>query len=232
VNNAKEQVVKQIDEYDIQVLEFKEYGLKRLRASSWRPSADAWAQMAMQWASTIVFEKPVATYESTQTRRFLHGRTETTRSVSTASTEWVQSMIDGSDFARQKELLQRALKSHIQYTREASVAQGVDRHFFGLSMCVENDSEMPDLFTDPVFTRSKNWRLSTSTLPGTSPGFGPVQDDGVGIGYDSFHGDVWFFTITARKENNYVQPMRDEIERCLNKMALFLDDDNPPSCRL
>ena len=232
VDVAKKQVTRHIDEYEIQVLEFKGYGLKRLRNSPGRPSADAWAQMAMQWASTLVFGTPVATYESTQTRRFLHGRTETTRSVSPASVAWVQSMMDGAEPSRQRELLQRALESHVQYTRQASAAQGVDRHFFGLALCKMEGETMPDLLKDPLFLRSKRWRMSTSTLGGTSPGFGPVVENGVGIGYDLVHNDVWLFTITARKEYNFVEPMRTKLEHCLNKMATFLEDGQSPASRL
>ena len=58
-----------------------------------------------------------------------------------------------------------------------TLSVGVDRHFFGLSKMLKEGEDSPDLFQDPVFDRSKHWRLSTSNLP-TCPGFGFVVDDG------------------------------------------------------
>jgi carnitine O-acetyltransferase len=66
-------------------------------------------------------------------------------------------------------LLQEAARAHVEYTRIAAVAQGVDRHFFGLALLVNDGEEAPDLYSDPVFARSKRWRLSTSHL--THPSF-------------------------------------------------------------
>jgi carnitine O-acetyltransferase len=237
IKRAKDEVINQIGDYDLEVLEYKRYGTKRLRESTFQPSADAWAQMAMQWASTLILgegsSRPVATYESVQTRRFLHGRTATTRSVSSASAAWVQSMIQGQDsLSRQQELLQRALESHVQYTRQASAAEGIDRHLFGLQMLVGADEAVPDLFQDPLYMRSKRWRLSTSTLPGSAPGFGPVQADGVGIGYDLSLDDIWNFTITARQEHQWVQPMRKQLSECLDSMEVFLEDTVFPQSRM
>jgi carnitine O-acetyltransferase len=142
-------------------------------------------------------------------------------------------MIQGQDsLSRQQELLLRALETHVQYTRQASAAQGIDRHLFGLQMLVGAGEAVPDLFQDPLYLRSKRWRLSTSTLPGSAPGFGPVQADGVGIGYDLSLDNVWNFTITAREEHQFVQPMRKQLSQCLDSMEVFLEGSAFPSSRI
>ena len=82
------------------------------------------------------------------------------------------------------------------YIRKAGVGQGCDRHFMGLSMLVEEGEEAPALFSHPLFVRSKRWRVSSSTLP-NMPGFGPVEEDGVGIAYEIKPNCV-MFTVTGR----------------------------------
>lgn len=64
--------------------------------------------------------------------------------------------------------------------------QGIDRHLFGLRKCIADEEETPSLFEDEGYTKSATWRLSTSNC--TNPSllmfsFGPVVEDGLGIGY-------------------------------------------------
>jgi carnitine O-acetyltransferase len=154
---------------------FQGYGSTFIKQAGYSP--DAFVQVAMQLATYRLFGEQVGTYEATQVRPFCHGRTETTRSVSTASEAFVKKMgmrpkMDEDDPDHRKEkvaLLQEAAKTHVEYTRIAALAQGVDRHFFGLALLVDDGEEAPDLYSDPVFARSKRWRLSTSHL--THPSF-------------------------------------------------------------
>ncbi|KIH44637.1 hypothetical protein ANCDUO_25337, partial [Ancylostoma duodenale] len=66
--------------------------------------------------------------------------------------------------------------------------QGFDRHLLGLKITAERlGKETPALFEDPGFVRMGNFVLSTSTLSTNTivfGGFGPVVDDGFGIGYN------------------------------------------------
>lgn len=64
--------------------------------------------------------------------------------------------------------------------------QGFDRHLFALRKLAEKSGKNPDIFQDPAYAMINHNILSTSTL--SSPvviagGFGPVVDDGFGIGY-------------------------------------------------
>jgi carnitine O-acetyltransferase len=154
---------------------FQGYGSTFIKQAGYSP--DAFVQMAIQLATYRLFGEQVGTYEATQVRPFCHGRTETTRSVSTASEAFVKKMgmwpkMDEDDPECRKEkvaLLQEAAKNHAEYTRLAAQGQGVDRHFFGLSLSVKDGEEAPDIFADPVFARSKRWRVSSSHL--THPRF-------------------------------------------------------------
>lgn len=57
-------------------------------------SPDAFIQMAMQLAWYRIYGKFTATYETVLTRMFKHGRSETLRTFSLESRQWVLSMAD------------------------------------------------------------------------------------------------------------------------------------------
>jgi hypothetical protein len=110
-------------------------------------------------------------------------------------------------------LLKRAIQTHSRRTREAAVGRGIDRHLLGLKLMLEElppdtpsslDSPSTSgssrltstpatpqeirthpLFTDPLFARSQEWKLSTSALSAgyhfRGTGFGAVFPDGYGI---------------------------------------------------
>ena len=206
VDRAKAKHLDITSQHDLQIQHYKAYGSRKIKALA-AVSPDAFVQMAMQLAASRYFrDETVATYESIQTRRFLHGRTETTRTVSPHSVTFCRAMNskhdDTGDAPQQRlELLRAACDAHSQYSQMAARGMGCDRHFFGLQNCLRENEAPPDLFRHPLFAKSKRWLLSTSTLPGTSPGFGPVQEDGIGVGYD-VQPDEIVLTCTCRKQHN------------------------------
>ncbi|KAG1750829.1 acyltransferase ChoActase/COT/CPT [Suillus lakei] len=103
-------------------------------------------------------------------------------------------------------LLQHAIQTHARRTREAATGRGIDRHLLGLKLMLEelpvdastsaSSSDSPSsssakpthpLFTDPLFSRSQEWKLSTSGLSAgdqfRGTGFGAGWEDGYGINY-------------------------------------------------
>jgi carnitine O-acetyltransferase len=108
-------------------------------------------------------------------------------------------------------LLQHAIQTHARRTREAATGRGIDRHLLGLKLMLEelpidgstsvsSSSNSPSsssptalkkrshpLFTDPLFSRSQEWKLSTSGLSAgdqfRGTGFGAGWEDGYGINY-------------------------------------------------
>jgi carnitine O-acetyltransferase len=207
------------------VNQFTSYGSDFIKKTG--ASADAFAQMALQLASFRMVGKFVAAYESTQTREYLHGRTEATRSVSTGSVAFCEAMgakpkMDRSTEERHEilKLLQQAAFKHSFYSKKASMGHGVDRHFFGLTQMMKDDEETPELFKHPVFERSKHWRLSTSTLP-TCPGFGMVVDDGLGVGYCVYENKL-VFNIAAKRDTGYAQTFGKLLSEALEEMATLV----------
>ena len=236
-------------------------------------SPDAGIQMVLQLASYRYFGRAVATYESTHTRRFRHGRTETIRSVTGPSLAFCQDLTDALEKQRSPtypqpsiknlkpaeqenimKLFRRACNTHAAYSRKATDGRGCDRHLFGLELLAKRTLHdriaeekkalirsgapanaalpnelmkaleqriLPTLFNDPVYLRSKHWRLSTSTLPGTAPGFGPVVDDGLGIGYDIRRNHV-IYTVTGLRKQNEIGPFGDALKRSVTDVYELL----------
>eukprot|EP00980_Cylindrotheca_fusiformis_P026451 scaffold16189_cov125-Cylindrotheca_fusiformis.AAC.7 len=223
-----------VDRQSNTALSFHGYGSEFMKASGHSP--DAFVQAVIQLATFRLFGEQVGTYEATQVRPFLHGRTETTRSVSLESEAFIKTMgpvpkwdEDDSTTRRNKlDLFRKSTAAHSQYTRIAAEAKGIDRHFFGLSMLLETDEMIPRLFEDPIFNYSKRWRVSTSHL--THPnfvnwGFGQVVPDGVGIAY-SIHPRSCVFNISALAETNWTQQLNELLEEALLEMRRVIEAES------
>jgi carnitine O-acetyltransferase len=223
------------------VQSFHGYGSDFIKKAGYSP--DAYVQVAMQLATYRLWGRQAGTYEATQVRPFLHGRTETTRAVSTQSAEFVKLM--GLRPARDEhvenvrkaklQLLQDSVVAHVKYMGLAAQARGVDRHLLGLSMLVADGEATPDLYKDPVFIRSKRWRVSTSHL--THPrldgwGYGEVVPDGVGLAY-SIHPRHCIFNVTALKEHGWTDALSQNLEDALLEMRTLIEMDQPlPASKL
>ena len=195
----------------------------------------------MQLATYRLFGEQVGTYEATQVRTFLHGRTEVTRSVSTQSEAFVKRMglrplNDEADPSVVKEkiaLLRKATAAHSKFTALAAKAQGVDRHLFGLFMMVKDNETVPALFSDSLYARSKKWRSSTSNL--SHPrfnlwGYGEVFPDGVGLAY-AVNAHSCVFNITALRETGYTDKLAELLEEAFLEMRTLVDSQATPSAK-
>eukprot|EP00557_Chaetoceros_sp_GSL56_P014798 CAMPEP_0176487056 /NCGR_PEP_ID=MMETSP0200_2-20121128/5912_1 /TAXON_ID=947934 /ORGANISM="Chaetoceros sp., Strain GSL56" /LENGTH=829 /DNA_ID=CAMNT_0017883827 /DNA_START=759 /DNA_END=3248 /DNA_ORIENTATION=+ len=219
-----------ITDHEQHVQSFQGYGSTLMKKMEYSP--DAYAQMAIQLAVYRLHGKQVGTYEATQMRPYLHGRTETTRGVSFESAKFVKRMGMVANFndsppslQEKKALLVNAVKSHVDYVTKAAKGKGVDRHFLGLSMIAGGDDQLPYLYSDPVFIKSKTWRVSTSHL--THPnidhwGFGEVVSDGLGIAY-SVKPNSCIFNIAARKEHGWTEKLSHLLEEALLEMKELND---------
>jgi carnitine O-acetyltransferase len=113
----------------------------------------------------------------------------------------------------------------LQYAAWAADGQGVDRHLFGLKKSLKEGEPLPEIYSDPSFSRTNHWELSTSQLSsdyfdgwgyGEGPYFiqtdrerlsltffcsrNPVVPDGYGLSYAI--GDNYIrWSITSLKRN-------------------------------
>nr|XP_034320165.1 carnitine O-palmitoyltransferase 1, liver isoform-like isoform X2 [Crassostrea gigas] len=202
------------DDLDLCLRELTVYGKGFMK--SCKVSPDAFIQMALQLTYYKNAGKFALTYESSMTRLYLQGRTETVRSLSNDSVAFVKAFLDKSvPKATTINLLRRACNRHQDAYRDAMSGQGIDRHLFALYVISKGmgyDCEfLKEALTIP-------WTLSTSQQPqqqiATSPdcnlpqyrhalcpggGFGPVSDDGYGVSYMIPGDHKVFFHVSSKR---------------------------------
>uniref|UniRef100_A0A8C8RYZ7 carnitine O-palmitoyltransferase n=1 Tax=Pelusios castaneus TaxID=367368 RepID=A0A8C8RYZ7_9SAUR len=157
-------------------------------------SPDAFVQLSLQLAHYRDMGKFCLTYEASMTRLFREGRTETVRSCTIESCNFVRAMEDPTQNNEKRcKLLKVAAAKHQHLYRLAMSGAGIDRHLFCLYV-VSKYLAVESPFLKEVL--SEPWRLSTSQTPqqhidleknpefvSSGGGFGPVADDGYGVSY-------------------------------------------------
>ncbi|XP_039220864.1 carnitine O-palmitoyltransferase 1, brain isoform isoform X3 [Crotalus tigris] len=177
-----------------------------------RTSPDAFIQLALQLAHFRDMNKFCLTYEASMTRLFREGRTETVRSCTIESCNFVKAVMDPhqTDNSRLR-LFRVAAEKHQNLYREAMIGSGIDRHLFCLYVVSKY------LGLDSPFLRevlSEPWRLSTSQTPiqqielfdlqnnpdyvSCGGGFGPVDDNGYGVSYIIVGEDLINFHVSCK----------------------------------
>ncbi|KAL4233881.1 Carnitine O-palmitoyltransferase 1 [Mactra antiquata] len=206
------QVTKQlVNDVDLKLFMHDAFGKGLMKKC--KTSPDAFIQMALQLAYYRNAGKFSLTYESSMTRLFREGRTETVRPCTIESCNFVKAMEDSNMTKEKKiELFRTATERHQMGYRDAMTGKGIDRHLFCLYV-VSKYLEIEDPFLNEVL--SEPWRLSTSQTPHQQTdkldlinhpkrisgggGFGPVADDGYGVSYIIAGEDVLFIHISSKK---------------------------------
>ncbi|ORX90671.1 acyltransferase ChoActase/COT/CPT [Basidiobolus meristosporus CBS 931.73] len=212
IKEAEELFSREVNAHSVGVMEYNLYGKGLIK--KFKMSPDAYVQMAIQLAYYKMFGVCRATYESAATRKFAYGRTETCRTVSADSVEWVKAMCDSSRSATDKqELLRKAIKAHSEYTLAAVEGKGVDRHLLGLRFLVEPDEPKPEIFLDTSYEKTSHWHLSTSQISDDlfdQYGWGEVVPDGFGLAYmireNSLHFNCAGLSLLEMKDLMEEQP--------------------------
>ncbi|KAF2870452.1 acyltransferase ChoActase/COT/CPT [Massariosphaeria phaeospora] len=185
VESAQAHFARQIGAHDLRVQAYQGYGKGLIK--KFKCSPDAYVQMVIQLAYHKFYGQSRPTYESAATRRFQQGRTETCRTVSDESVAFCAAMADaGADPQHCQALFRAALAAHGTYIADASDGRGVDRHLFGLKKCLRAGEDVPAIYTDPAFTYSSTWFISSSQLSSeyfNGYGWSQVVDDGWGLAY-------------------------------------------------
>ncbi|XP_069407355.1 palmitoyl thioesterase CPT1C isoform X4 [Ovis canadensis] len=185
-------------------------------------SSDSFIQTTLQLAHFRDRGQFCLTYESTMTRLFLEGRTETVRSCTREACNFVRAMEDKEKTDAQcLALFRLAVDKHQALLKAAMSGQGVDRHLFALYV-VSQFLHLQSPFLDQV--HSEQWQLATSQIPVqqihlfdvhnypdyVSPGggFGPADDHGYGVSYMFMGDDVITFHISSNKSSTRTDSRR------------------------
>ncbi len=149
-----------LNDVDMHVYKHTEFGKDLAKKNNVSP--DGFVQMALQLAFFYDIGAFDFTYQPAMVRLFREGRTETIRSCSIESCNWVKSMVDENATNEQRrKLFKKACDYHQQQSRDAMVGNGADRHLFCLYL-VTKYLEIDSPFLKEVF--SKPWNLSTSSV--------------------------------------------------------------------
>jgi carnitine O-palmitoyltransferase 1 len=200
------------DDFDLYVNIFESFG-KKLMGKQAKVSPDAFIQMALQLAYFRDQGRFDLTYESSMTRLFRNGRTETIRTVSQESCDFVRALENKTKSKKELlTMLRAACDQHQRYTMETMIGEGVDRHLFSMFVVSVGISK-PSAFLRSALGRK--WTLSTSQVPpmqcgeeahakagsfhtySPNGGFGPVADNGYGVCY-SVWDDRLYFNVSAK----------------------------------
>uniref|UniRef100_A0A7N8XI01 Carnitine O-palmitoyltransferase 1, muscle isoform n=1 Tax=Mastacembelus armatus TaxID=205130 RepID=A0A7N8XI01_9TELE len=201
-------LAKQIaDDVDFHGCLFTEFGKGLIKKC--RTSPDAFIQLALQLAQFRDQGVFCLTYESSMTRMFRDGRTETVRSCTAEAVAFVRAMGDAGK--TRLGLFWKAADKHQNMYRLAMTGSGIDRHLFCLYIVSKY------LGADSPFLKkvlSEPWKLSTSQTPqqqlslvdinkfpkyvGAGGGFGPVADDGYGVSYIIVGENLITFHISSK----------------------------------
>uniref|UniRef100_A0A183CBL0 carnitine O-palmitoyltransferase n=1 Tax=Globodera pallida TaxID=36090 RepID=A0A183CBL0_GLOPA len=152
---------KLIDDVEMALLVWTEYG-KRI-VKKLKISPDAFMQMALQLTYFRNQGFFSLTYEASITRLYREGRTETIRSCTNESCDFVRAMLDPQQTNEERlRFLRLAAERHQNLTRDAMCGKGVDRHLFALYVIMRHLEESSPFF-DKIFP--PQYLLSTSQAP-------------------------------------------------------------------
>ncbi|UJR25276.1 hypothetical protein I4U23_006628 [Adineta vaga] len=176
-----------VSKFNVNIYQEGVLGKSILKKSALSP--DAIMQIGIQMAYYRMYQRFVSTYESCSTAVYKHGRTETIRPVTNETKAFIEALTKSKDKQLLKDLLKKAAEKHQQLIKEAATGQGFDRHLFALKYLqqIENqEQKLHPIYTDKSYQLMNHTILSTSTVASkhiAAGGFGPVVNDGFGIGY-------------------------------------------------
>ncbi|XP_043096113.1 carnitine O-acetyltransferase isoform X2 [Puntigrus tetrazona] len=187
IEEAKQNMNIMVHDLDVKVNVFSHFGKDFPKSQKMSP--DAFIQVALQLAYYRIYKRCCPTYESASLRMFRLGRTDTIRSASIDSANFVKAMDDPAKHNTEKvALLAKAIKAHRAYTDMAIRGQAIDRHLLGLKLqAIEDLAALPEIFMDTSYAVALHFNLSTSQVPAKTDCvmcFGPVVPDGYGVCYN------------------------------------------------
>ncbi|XP_013061441.2 carnitine O-palmitoyltransferase 1, liver isoform-like isoform X2 [Biomphalaria glabrata] len=209
IESSFQVATKLMNDLDLHIMMFTEFGKGFVKTC--KVSPDAFIQAALQLTYYRMENKFCLTYESSMTRLFREGRTETVRSCTAEVCNFALALNEGKPKSECIKLLNKAAETHQKLYRDTMTGRGVDRHLF----CLYVVSKYLDI-ESPFLSKalSEPWKLSTSQTPHQQTdrldlnkypdricgggGFGPVTDDGYGVSYIIAGEDTIFFHISCK----------------------------------
>ncbi|XP_048586991.1 carnitine O-acetyltransferase isoform X2 [Nematostella vectensis] len=225
METAKDRLDSFVKDTDVRLFSYQGYGKNFIK--SLKLSPDAWFQISLQLAFYRLHGHVAPAYETGSTRQFKLGRTDTIRSASIATHEFVRAMTSKhASRAERYELMRKAINYHSTYTKETLDGKAVDRHLLGLKLtAVESGITLPAIFMDPSYQYFFHFKLSTSQVPLEHESwvvFGPAVPDGYGICYNPQPNKL-MYSVSTFNSNPATNPghFAAAMQRSLDEMQLL-----------
>lgn len=190
-------------------------GISQERIKTMKCSPDSFVQLLYQTAYYKLTGHFRSVYEAVSTRNFYQGRTECVRPVTEESVAFVRAFCKKRDHVELTEKFHMAINAHGESIRLAQKALGPERHMVGLATMAQiHGISLPDIFSTEGYRTLRHDTLSTSSI--TAPyinffSFGPVVEDGIGIGYiiksDALHVAVSTYQDSGIDPDNFIYEM-------------------------
>uniref|UniRef100_A0A0K0EL72 Carn_acyltransf domain-containing protein n=1 Tax=Strongyloides stercoralis TaxID=6248 RepID=A0A0K0EL72_STRER len=229
LSDEDKETIKKVQEQHLKLLNKLEFGtveyfkLNKNLLKKCKVSPDSVMQLAIQLAYYKMYKQFVPTYESASTAAFLKGRTECVRSATKETKKAVLAINQGKNNI--PELIRNASIVHYKLCKEAAMGQGVDRHLLGLKIVAEKFKRpIPEFYNNEIVQYLNTFVLSTSTLSSDTiifGGFGPVVNDGFGIGYN-VTGDKLGAVISSYKNKKSAQEFANSLYNSLDEIKFYL----------
>ncbi|WP_165000397.1 choline/carnitine O-acyltransferase [Anaerophilus nitritogenes] len=223
-----------VDNIFVDHVKFDDFGKNYIK--NLKMSPDAFFHIALQIAQYKTFGKLRSTYESVSMRHFKNGRTECARPVNEHVSKFaIEVLSQNYSKERLKEFLMNAQNAHVDRIRKCQKGFGIERHLFVLYKIYEKYGKKLGIHNKPKLYDSSGYKLLTYNFMSTSGvgfenislfGFGPVVEEGYGIGYVIHEERINVFLSTKTKN-------KDKGTELLNnlKYALLLLKDMA-SCKI
>lgn len=175
------------ENFHISLLNFNNFGTKQIKELGTSP--DAFFHLSLQLAYYNIMGHLSSTYEAVSMRHYHQGRTECMRPATSDVLKFVEAVKNNSSSEQLKKLAFNAMTTHSDMIKVCQKAQGPERHLTGMQAMIKSEviPAEQDIFKSDGYKKLKYDVLSTSGLsfePMEYFGFGPVVEDGYGIGYN------------------------------------------------
>jgi len=203
---------------DLQVLEYAGYGKNFIISNKISP--DAFVQVAFQVAYHRIYRESVNTYETLMTKRFFHGRTEAGFSVTNESIVLARSFDDVAISPESlAEMIRRAADAHVALVKLGSDGRGI-RHMYAMRCLAEQEAggAVPEVYEGQGWKTLSRIMMSTSNCGNPALrmfGFGPVEQEGFGIGYIIKDDNMGF---CATSKHRQTARLMEALQNTLNDM--------------
>lgn len=174
---------------DLCCRDFAEYSREGLKSLGTSP--DAFLQVGFQAAQYRIFGRLRSAYEAVAVRGFAGGRTECARPCTAEAGAFAEAL-GSAPAEEQLRRYRQAEDAHKAALRRCQQGLGAERHLTGLAAMFQlykdthGLAQAPALFRDPGWLTVRHDALSTSGIGAPFIrffGFGPVVEDGYGVGY-------------------------------------------------